>query len=395
MWQLISVEINILLKRAKPPKNNISREEKKAFKELREDQDRMVLMADKGVAMVVMDRREYQDKVEGLLATTAYRTISTGPTNKLKAQLIQKLRRIKRETSMDEGMYRTMYPTHCTAPKFYGLPKIHKTGTPLRSIVSSRGTVTYGVAKIIAKVLKPLVGQSPHHIQSTSDFVSKIREVTFLPGEWLSSYNVTALFTFVPIDPALNIIKDLLEKDETLSNRSVLSVQNIIELLGFCLHYIYFSFQNMFYEQVEGAAIGSLVSPIVANLYMEHFEGEALKSASHPPRYWYRFVDDTRVIQQQAHKQLFLDHINSIDPCIKFTVHGNQENGAIPFLDTFIKPEADSSLSIRVYCKPTHTGQYLQWDSHHNQSAKYSVIGTLTHRAKSVCTTPGLLNKEL
>ena len=113
-------------------------------------------------------------------------------------------------------MYRTMYPTSCTAPKFYGLPKIHKTGTPLRPIVSSRGSVTYGVAKVMAEVLEPLVGKLPHHIQSTSDFVSKVREVTHLPGECLSSYNVTALFTSVPIDPALNIIKDLLEQDETV-----------------------------------------------------------------------------------------------------------------------------------------------------------------------------------
>ena len=51
-------------------------------------------------------------------------------------------------------------------------------------------------------------------------------------------------------------------------------------------------------------------------------------------------------------------------------------------------------LAIREYHKPTHTDQYLQWDSHHNLSAKYSVLGTLTHRAKSVCTTPGLLDEE-
>ena len=97
------------------------------------------------------------------------------------------------------------------------------------------------------------------------------------------SYDVTTLFTSVPIDPSLNIVKDLLEKDDNLSNRTVLSVQNIIELLGFCLHNTYFSFENKFYEQVEGAAMGSPVGPIVANLYMEHFEGEALRSASHPP----------------------------------------------------------------------------------------------------------------
>ena len=163
-------------------------------------------------------------------------------------------------------------------------------------------------------------------------------------------------------------------------------------LLGFCLHNKYFSFQNKFYEQVEGAAMGSLVSPIVANLYMEYFEREALQSAC-APRFWFRFADDTFVIQHQSHKQLFLDHINNIDPAIKFTVEGNQGNGAVLFLDTLVKPEADISLSISVYHKPTHTDQYLQWDSHHNLSAKNSVIGTL--RAKIVCTGPELFNEEL
>ena len=60
-----------------------------------------------------------------------------------------------------------------------------------------------------------------------------------------------------------------------------------------------------------------------------------------------------------------------------------------------VTPQADNSLSITLYHNPTHTDQYLQWDSHHNLSAKYSVIGTLTHRAKIVCTKPELFQKEL
>ena len=141
--------------------------------------------------------------------------------------------------------------------------------------------------------------------------------------------------------------------------------------------------------------MGSPVSPIVANLYMEHLVREALWSAPTPTRNWFRYVDDTFVIQQQANKQVFLDHINSIDPAIQFTVEGNQDNREIPFLDTLVTPQADHSLSFTVYHKPTHTDQYLQSDSNHNLSAKHSVIGTLTHRANTVCTTPDLLNEEL
>ena len=65
----------------------------------------MVLMSDKGMAMVVIDRKEYMDKVNGLLTQLAYKTITTDPINKLEASLIWKLKRIKRETNMGEGMY--------------------------------------------------------------------------------------------------------------------------------------------------------------------------------------------------------------------------------------------------------------------------------------------------
>ena len=86
----------------------------------------------------------------------------------------------------------------------------------------------------------------------------------------------------VPVDPAINIIKDLLEKDHTLKERTVMEVSDIILLLEFCLKNTYFSFQDQFYEQVEGAAMGSPVSPIVANLYMEYLEQKALSTAPNP-----------------------------------------------------------------------------------------------------------------
>ena len=147
-------------------------------------------------------------------------------------------------------------------------------------------------------------------------------------------------------------------------------------------------------NRVEGAAMGSPVSPIVANLYMEYLEQKALSTAPHPPKFWGRYVDDTFVIHKEANKQGFLQHINSVDPAIRFTVEDNKEDGSIPFLDTIVKPEADGSLSITVYRKPTHTDQYLQWDSHHHLSAKFSVIQTLSHRASTVCSDPGCFKKK-
>ena len=87
---------------------------------------------------------------------------------------------------------------------------------------------------------------------------------------------------------------------------------------------------------------------------MEYLEQKALSTAPNPPKFWGRYVDDTFVIQKEANKQSFLQHINSVDPAIRFTVEDNKEDGSIPFLDTIVKPEADGSLSITVYRKPTH-----------------------------------------
>ena len=105
-------------------------------------------------------------------------------------------------------------------PKFYGLPKIHKPNTPLRSIVSfSWESVTYGVAKEFTKIFKPLVGKSPHHSNSTQDFVEQVKHINLAPGECLSSCDVSALFTSVSVNPTIKVIKDLLEKDPTLKEK--------------------------------------------------------------------------------------------------------------------------------------------------------------------------------
>ena len=140
--------------------------------------------------------------------------------------------------------------------------------------------------------------------------------------------------------------------------------------------------------------MGSPDRPIVGIYKWSTLSKKALRTAPHPPRLWQRYVDDTFVIQKEVNKQDFLQHINSVDPAIQFTVN-NKEDGGIPFLDPIFKPEADGCLSITVYRKPTSTDQYLQWDSHHHLSAKISVINILTNSAKTMCINPELLFKEM
>ena len=128
---------------------------------------------------------------------------------------------------------------------------------------------------------------------------------------------------------------------------------------------------------------------------MESFERMVLSSAINPPGHGTGLWMTHGSLRHRLTNKNSCDHINNVNPAIKFTVAGTQGNGAVPFLDTLVTPLADNSLSFQVYQKPTHTDQYLQWDSHHSLSSKYSVIGTLTHRAKVVCTKSELLQGEL
>ena len=223
----LRAEVKAIMKKTKPHKPNISKEEAWAIKELKKDQDRMVLTADKGVSMVVMDREEYERKSEDLLNQPTYRVLPSDPTTKQKNKLIAILKNIKSEGGINDNIYRKLYPTGAGTPKYYGLPKVHKKDVPLRPIISSRGAATYESAKELAIILKPLVGKSPHHVHNTQDFIHSIKDIKIQDHQCMMSYDVHSLFTSIPIDPAISIIRRQLEQDKDLHQRTNMTVNHI------------------------------------------------------------------------------------------------------------------------------------------------------------------------
>ena len=74
----------------------------------------------------------------------------------------------------------------------------------------------------------------------------------------------------------------------------------------------YFTFQGEFYKQNKGAAMGSPISPVVANLYMEQFESRALDTAPTPPTIWYRYVDETMAKIHENAIDSFSEHLTPL-----------------------------------------------------------------------------------
>ena len=104
--------------------------------------------------------------------------------------------------------------------------------------------------------------------------------------------------------------------------------------------------------------MGSPVLVVVTNLVIEDIEQKALSTFHTPPRFWRQYIDDTCTVLPGDLVDSFHSHLNLIDNNIQFMVE-KESDGQLPFLDIFLTREEGGSISTSVYCKFTHTDQYL------------------------------------
>ncbi|XP_060074957.1 uncharacterized protein LOC132554659 [Ylistrum balloti] len=337
-----------------------------------------------------MDTDDYEAKVMTMLHDNkTYEQLQTNPTNKLKRRLISILTRLKQESKITESQYRYLYPTAENTPRIYCTPKIHKQGNPLRPIVDYTGSIGYNVSRSLADILGPLVGKSEHHVRNSKHLAEAMSTIMIQEDEQFISHDVVSLFTNTPIDDALKIIQKRLESDRSWRKNTNLQIKDIMDLLEFVLTRTYFTFRGNIYQQRFGTAMGSPVSPIVANLFMEHLEQQAIATApiDCKPSLWKRYVDDILEIIKKGSQKDLTNHINTIDTTnnIKFTCE-EETNCGMPFLDTLIARREDGTVKLLVYRKKTHTDQYLNFESHHPLHQKLGVVRTLLNRCETIVT---------
>ena len=137
--------------------------------------------------------------------------------------------------------------------------------------------------------------------------------------------------------------------------------------------------------------MGSPLAPVIASLYMEQFQQQALNMAEKKPSNWYRYVDDTFVVWPHGEEELqnFLQYLNSLHTNIQFTME-TEKDDKLTFLDVLVKKKLDGLLGHTMYRKPTHTDLYLHANSEHHPTQKQAVMSTLVHRAKMICDAESL-----
>ncbi|XP_071439012.1 uncharacterized protein [Hetaerina americana] len=217
------------------------------------------------------------------LDSSTYFQLKSDPTAKTERLTREK---IKRSSIPMEDKWR-LFPSAAKPPHLYGLPKVHKEGVPLRPIVSNIDAPTYKLAQYIARSLQPFAGRTDSSVKNSTEFIHTIKNIEVKEQDVLVSFDVISLFTNTPINDSMQLIKEL--TSEGLP-------KDFPDLTEFCLKKSYFLWNDKCFQQKEGAAMGSPLSPVVVDIFMENLEKKAIKAYPKKPSLWICYVDHTFVI---------------------------------------------------------------------------------------------------
>ena len=182
---------------------------------------------------------------------------------------------------------------------------------------------TYALSKHLVTILSLLVGRSHSHVRNSFDFASFIAGQTLEHNMVMVSFDVVSMFIKVPVHLATKVAQDQMSGDASLAEQTSLSADEIVNLLRFCLDSNYLAYNGDVFQQIFGTAMGSLVSFTLANLVMEDVEERAFSTCPHPHPFWKWY---TALPEDQVDR--FLDHLNTVEPTIKFTME-KESNGSL------------------------------------------------------------------
>lgn len=363
----------------------------KAIKDLRNEQSIIITKADKGNVTAVLDRETYNSKVMELLSCDTYAPLMEDPTERTRKSLKITLSTLMEETkekSLSTLTRKMQFSSNFTCPELFCLPKIHKENIPFRPVVSSCRSVTRGLCVYIKKLLGPISGHRTSHTKNSVDFVNEIRNISIEEDDIMVSYDVKDLFTSVPLPHTYSVIQDLLSMDISLHERTRLNPFQITQLIKFCMEEgNYFHWNGRFCRQREGAPMGSPLSPVLAEIFMEDLEKRAFPRGipEHGLKLFKRYVDDIFAIVKRGKEDVLLSHLNNIFPNKIFFTMEKEKEGELPFLDVHVI-RMDKQLKTKVYRKPTHSGIYLNFTSNHPIGIKKGIIIGMVDRAFNICS---------
>lgn len=402
-------------------KSNLTPNEKGALQLLRDNEDIVVKEADKGGTVIIMDTDYYAYHIQAMLNDMdTYARLNSSPNAEFLAdmrKLVLKFKGILSDKEIDYILNFNMKDSN-----FYGLPKVHKCQDILnaianqnsefivvhrpesltfRPIVGGPMCLTSRLSETMDFLLKPLLQHVPSSVRDGTDFLNNLPK-SVEEDCLLTTFDISSLYSNIPHDLGLKAIEYWLNTfPDTIPRKDCKNL--ILECTRFILEHNVFLFNDAYFLQILGTAMGTKMAPTYATLTIAYLErtlyeqinekyGEVLKG--YFVCNWKRYLDDCFIIWPTRYGDVSTLHdiLQSLHPYIKFTCE--KSNTCIPFLDISITLNAGRIITD-IYHKPTDSRQYLHFNSCHPRHTRTNVPYCLARRVCTIVTDPNLRDIRL
>ena len=323
---------------------------------------------------------------------------------------------------MTEKEFDYLHNFEVKSSQFYGLPKIHKSkiitekcknadssyvevsnvnDLKLRPFIAGPSCLTHRLSNLLDILLRPYTEHVKSNLRDTTDFLNNLPD-NVQPDTILASFDIEALYSNIPHDLGIEAVQYWLEKyPENKKNR--FSNNFILEAIKFILENNTFCFNNNFYRQVKGTAMGTKFAPVYATLTIRYLEIKLYKKVTEVfgnefgqnfQTNWKRFLDDCFVPWTKSVHELERLHsiLNNLHTDIKFTLqYSNTEQS---FLDVLVK-SLNGKIETDIYYKDTDSKQYLLFQSCHPRHTKINIPYNLACRLKTIVSEDNVLRKRM
>lgn len=329
---------------------------------LRRNPELYIINADKGNVTVALTSSTYEEKMNNIVNdNSTYRAMRIDPTSSIQNKVNELTRNLHKDKHIDDATRKMLTSYTSIPPKMYGVPKIHKEDMPMRPIVSTRGSPTYQLSKFLANIINRALRSDKYNVNNSRHFKDRVSDISIEDNEIMVSFDVTSLFTNIPINLVIEIIK---KRYNVITEHTSIPKNKFLEMLRICCQDSnFFKYKGKIYKQTFGLPMGSPLSPILADLVMDALLDATTEQLEVSPKIMVKYVDDLFAIVKRENLQRTLDTLNAYHRRLQFTVEVEQR-GSLPFLDVLVI-RRDNHIYTNWYQKPMASGRILNYNSAH------------------------------
>lgn len=349
----------------------------------------VIAPADKSLGFVILDKCVYINSIIKLLNDKkTYNSIEVELFNELNNNIVTECwnvcKLLKKGLFLNETQFevldRSIDSNKMVSRTIYGLPKIHKDPNSwdipnsipkIRPIIAGVNSHSYFFETVLCVILKPIADNLKYSLKSSLDVKNNLLKIKNFCNCTLYTLDVESLYPSIPIDKGISIVSGKITNYYKNKFNQVV-IDNMILLLSLLLKNNTLTFNNKYFLQICGTAMGMSFAPAYANIFMDHIDilANHLESA---PIIYIRYLDDILcVFNNNLNFNDFFISLNAIDSCIKFTVERCSK--VVNFLDLTIDISNDHVIKYSLYQKNTNINNLVDYNSAHSFNTLLSNI---------------------